>query len=259
MSDYFYLTDSDPKNDMGMIPIPSEEMMGAIRKIARKEGVEITDEQIINEVFGKKREGRTKSKRAKTYLYVDGTNLFVGLIQLFGLKLIPTFSSILNDINKIFKIDKTYFYASYTPFSNNKYKKYKDSVVTESKFYKEVRSIRSLTFFKGHRSPTSGKEKGVDVHLAIDVVKDAFRRQYDQAVIITGDADLVYAVEIVRLLDIPIHAIFIPNRFSRGIAHAASTASILNYKNRFNPFRLGKFSKQLKLIKIKTPARKRTG
>ena len=54
MSDYFYLEDSE--SDMGMTPVPSEEMVGAIREIARKEGVEITDQQILEEVYGNEME-----------------------------------------------------------------------------------------------------------------------------------------------------------------------------------------------------------
>ncbi|MBI5358855.1 hypothetical protein HZB69_04490 [Candidatus Amesbacteria bacterium] len=61
-------------------------------------------------------------KGLKTNLYIDGTNLFVGLVDLFGLKNLPKFSSILKEINKIIKVDQIFFYASYTPPSNKKYK-----------------------------------------------------------------------------------------------------------------------------------------
>ena len=195
-------------------------------------------------------------KGSKTNLYIDGTNLFVGLVELFGFKNFPKFSAILKDINEVIKIDRIFFYASYTLPTN---KKYKDSIATEVKFYKQVRETPNLTFYKGHRSPTSGKEKGVDVHLAIDITKDAFQRKYNQAVIMTGDADLVYAIEIAKSQNIPVHAIFLPNRFSRGIAHTANTATILNYNNQFKAFQPEKFPKQLKIVTTKTPVRKRTG
>jgi uncharacterized LabA/DUF88 family protein len=186
----------------------------------------------------------------KTNLYIDGTNLFIGLIDLFGVNDIPSFKSILKNINKIIKIDHIFFYASYTLPTN---KKYKDTLVVEAKFYKQVIETPNLIFYKGHRSPTSGKEKGVDVHLAIDITKDAFQKKYNQAVIMSGDADFVYAVEIVRFLNIPIHALFIPNRFSRGIAHTANHATILNYKNQFVPQHPENLPKHLEILKIKPP------
>lgn len=253
MGDYFYL--DDPESDMGMTPVSSEEMVAAIRKVARREGVEISDEQIINEVFDKKQKNKTHSKRIKTFLYIDGTNLFVGLVQLFGLKRLPTFSSILNNINKLFKIDRIYFYASYTIPSN---KKYKSSINAEVKFYRQVKSIPNLNFYKGHRSPTSGKEKGVDVHLAVDIIKHCLQNEYEKIVIMSGDADLSYPLEVARNLGKETHAVFLPNRFSLGISHRASSSFILNYRNHFRAIRKD-LPRTLRVVKIKDPARKRTG
>ncbi len=190
----------------------------------------------------------------KTNLYIDGTNLFVGLIDLFGIKKIPDFSSILKDINKIVKVDKIFFYASYTPPSN---KKYKDSIIAEAKFYKKVIETPNLIFYKGHRSPTSGKEKGVDVHLAVDIIKHGFEDKYQQMIIFTGDADLTYPLEIVRDLGKSTYAIFIPNRFSLGISHRANNSFILNYFDKFKPLRPD-LPKTLKIVKVKNPVRKRT-
>ncbi|TSC85826.1 MAG: Uncharacterized protein G01um101416_778 [Microgenomates group bacterium Gr01-1014_16] len=236
--------------------ISSERLVTTIQKIAKREGVNITDQQILDEVFTKKQNKLSKKADNQTFLYVDGTNLLAGLIELFDPDEIPSFNSILKDINKLFKISRTYFYASYTTVIK---KKFKRNVEIEAKFYKEVKDTPNLIFYKGYRSPTSGKEKGVDVHLAIDLVKGAFQKSYKQAVIITGDADLTYAVEAARGEDLPIHAVFLPNRFSRGIAHAANSSVVINYKGFFVPAKKHKLPQNLKVVKIKTPARVRTG
>lgn len=193
-------------------------------------------------------------KGLKTNLYIDGTNLFVGLIDLFGLKNLPKFSSILKEINKIVKVDQIFFYASYTPPSN---KKYKNSIITEAKFYKQVIETPDLIFYKGHRSLTSGKEKGVDVHLAVDIIKHGFENKYQQMIIFTGDADLCYPLEIVKEFGKSTFAVFLPNRFSLGISHRANSSFILNYLDKFKSIRKD-LPATLKILKVKNPVRKRT-
>ncbi len=44
------------------------------------------------------------------------------------------------------------------------------------------------------------KEKGVDVKLAIDMIKGAFENEFDFSVLISGDADFIPALELVRAL-----------------------------------------------------------
>lgn len=257
MSDYFYL--DDPENDMGMTPIPSEEMVGAIRKIARREGVEITDGQIINEVFGKKEAVKPKSRREKTYLYIDGTNLFAGQVDLFGYSMYLPFSCILKDINKIIRIDKVNFYASYMVKANLRRRPQRRKLMaSETLFYREVKEIPGLIFYRGHRSPTSGKEKGVDVHLAVDLIKDGLMGKFGKAVIMTGDADLIYPIEIVRSLGISVHSVFISSRFSLEIAFKTDSATVLNYRNKFKPIHR-RFPDRLKIVNIKSPTCKHVG
>ena len=48
---------------------------------------------------------------------------------------------------------------------------------------------------------TDGKtEKGVDVKIAVDMIKLAYEDQYDIAFLVSGDGDLVDAVDLVREL-----------------------------------------------------------
>ena len=186
----------------------------------------------------------------KTFLYIDGTNLFAGQNELFGPKKYLSFKFLIKEINKLIKIDEIYFYASYMN-QDKKTSKYKELIASEALLYREVKTTPNAVFYKGHRSVTSGKEKGVDVHFAVDIVKDVFLGVCDSVVMMTGDADLIYPVEIVRTLNVPVYAVFLPNRFSLEMAYKAKTAFVLNLLNKFQTNR--KLPKQLKIIPIKKP------
>lgn len=258
MGDYYYFPDDDKSNDFGYLVVPEDEVVEAIMNIAKKEGVTISNKDILRELgFLKKRPRLDNKKIHKISLYVDGTNLFAGQYDLFGPRKIALFGAILNDIRTQYKVGKVFFYASYTPRKPKR--RPLIFFASEQLFYHNVRKVKGVIFYKGDRSPTSGKEKGVDVHLALDMVKDAFLSRYDEAVIMSGDADLVYAVKIVReLFHKPVHSIFLPNRFSLGLAYGTLSSRVLNYKKRF-----GKMEKplprSLKIIEIKDPTCKQVG
>ncbi len=186
-----------------------------------------------------------------THLYIDGTNLFAGLNDLFGYKKVPRFRDLLKEINKLHKVDKIYFYASYMLPRNNS-KEERELLSAEARFYREVKLTPKVIFYRGHRSPTSKKEKGVDVHLAADIVLHACRQKCNQVVIMTGDADLVYPLEIVKEIGLKVHAVFLPNRFALGIAFKVDTAVILNYLDKFKPFDHD-MPRKLKILSIKRP------
>ncbi len=186
-----------------------------------------------------------------TYLYIDGTNLFAGQNELVGPRMYLSFRFLLTEIKKFIKIDKVYFYASYMSKHGKLDAYHKQLIVSEALFYREVKKTSSVTFYKGHRSITSGKEKGVDVHLAVDILKDVVLGNCNNVVIMTGDADLIYPIEIVKTFGISSCAVFLPNRFSLELAYKAEKAFVLNLLNKFKVNR--KLPRQLKVISIKKP------
>lgn len=184
----------------------------------------------------------------KTYLFIDGTNLFMGLYDLFGVKNIPHFKDILKDINQIQKIDKTFFYCSYMLPRDNSQKE-EELLAAEAAFYASVKSRKGLYFYKGHRSKTSKKEKGVDVHLAVDIIKNSFLKKCGQIVIMTGDADLVYPVVVAQKLKMKTQAVFIPTRFALGISFWAQRSTVLNYLGKFKQDK--EMPKKLRILEVK--------
>jgi len=132
----------------------------------------------------------------KTYLFIDGTNLYASQYELFGPQRYLNFSKFIEEIEEKIKVkfNKIYFYAFYTPKKKKTTKKEKLYIVNEFQFYKSVKNSKRVKFFKGYRSKTSGKEKEVDVKLSVDLVGLGLLGKYDSAYLMTGDADFLQAI-----------------------------------------------------------------
>lgn len=156
----------------------------------------------------------------KTFLFIDGTNLYAGQYELFGPKRYLDFPKLIQSIQKRLKVkfDKIYFYASYSPKPRRLTKNIKQYLKNEGLFYRSVRNTPKVNFFRGYRSPTSGKEKEVDVKLAVEIVHFAHLNQFNNLYLLSGDADFMHALKIAESLKKQIEIIAlenrIPNRFS---------------------------------------------
>lgn len=136
----------------------------------------------------------------KTFLFIDGTNLYAGQYELFGPNSYVNFTKFLGEIEKAIKVsfDKIYFYASYSPKSKRPTVKEKVYLKNEALFYRSVEQTKNVNFFKGYRSKTSGKEKEVDVKLTADLVSFAFLDKFSTIFLLTGDADFLQALFNIR-------------------------------------------------------------
>jgi uncharacterized LabA/DUF88 family protein len=150
----------------------------------------------------------------KTFLFIDGTNLYAAQYELFGPPQYLHFPSFIKEIeNKLkVKFDKIYFYASYSPQPNKPTKKEKLYLKNEALFYRSVKQAKNTVFFTGYRSKTSGKEKEVDVKLAVDIVDFAHRNKYQSIYFFSGDADFLQALFAIKSLNKKIFVICIENQ-----------------------------------------------
>jgi uncharacterized LabA/DUF88 family protein len=133
--------------------------------------------------------------------FIDGSNLFGHLKETFGSGKVhlPKLCHVLSGPER--QLLEWRYYAAPVP---------QGSTVEERQRY--AGQQRFFAFVQRHRKgvlrlgrfqrDSNGKlhEKGVDVLLAVDLVRLAAEEKYDTAVILSGDADLVPAVEAVRLL-----------------------------------------------------------
>ena len=175
------------------------------------------------------------------FLFIDGSNLYAGQYELFGPDKYLDFQVFIKQIEKKIKVkfDKIYFYASYSPKSKKPAKKEKLYLKNEALFYRSVRNTKNVVFFKGYRSKTSGKEKEVDVKLAVDIVDFAHRNKYQKMFLISGDADFMEALFAVRRLDKPVEVVCLQNKvmfkslvfFNTWIFYIVDKVTILKIRN----------------------------
>lgn len=105
-----------------------------------------------------------------------------------------------------------------TPEQSKKFSRYQ-------KFTYHLNRLRRFVVREGRLMKISNnkfKQKGVDVLLAVDMVKMAFSGKIDRIVLVTGDSDFVPAVELVRDLGITV----ILYRSSDGHVHRALLESV---------------------------------
>ncbi|MBU1323461.1 NYN domain-containing protein [Patescibacteria group bacterium] len=187
--------------------------------------------------------------KTKTYLFIDGSNLYAGQYDLFGPKRYLDFSRFINEIEKRLKVkfQRLYFYASYSPRPKRLTQKIKQYLKNEALFYRSVKSLKNLTFFKGYRSKTSGKEKEVDVKLAVDIVDMTYRGGFSELFLVSGDADFMHALLVAKRLHKKISIISLENRIPFRFSYL-----FLTYVFCFNQFKI-KFDKKQKIKLIKLP------
>lgn len=161
----------------------------------------------------------------KTYLFVDGSNLYAAQYELFGPKKYLNFSILIKELQEKIKVrfDKIYFYASYSPKAKKPTKKQKLYLKNEALFYRSVRKTKKTVFFKGYRSKTSGKEKEVDVKLVVDVVEKAAMDEFRNLYLWSGDADFMEALFAARRLGRKIHVLCIENKIIYKALHFFET------------------------------------
>jgi hypothetical protein len=90
----------------------------------------------------------------------------------------------------------------------------------------------------------AGKEKGIDVQLAVDPAIGAAVDDYDEAAIMTGDSDLLYAVQTGRRFGKKVHLMALGSRFPRGISFFAEKKFIYDighfFRQKIQPSYKGK-------------------
>lgn len=76
----------------------------------------------------------------------------------------------------------------------------------QQRFLMHLKQQQGLTLWTGRMAETNGRwyEKGVDVKIATDMVAMAYAGEYDVAILVSGDGDLVPAVHEVRRLGRPV-------------------------------------------------------
>lgn len=181
-----------------------------------------------------------------TYLYVDASNLWGALSDLLPNGSYIDFKDILNCIEEDFYIHKVKAYGTYLTDEPKSAPTRKKFIGAQHKFFRSMASIPKVDLHKGYFSVNDNekKEKGIDVKMAVDMLKDSYEESYKCGLIMSGDDDFLYAIECVRNINIPVHLTSFGSRFPYGIAH--------NVNHRY-VYDLFSYFKESKLPEISNP------
>jgi len=165
----------------------------------------------------------------RAFLFIDGSNFYHSLKQQ-NLLSIFSYKDFVLELSKEFDIQRVFFYDAIKDQTIES-SQYSAQQAFHQKLIKEIPNLvirsRKLKYLKENLNIKFAlkknsfcekcfkkinqflldaglmrlkKEKGVDVMLVCDLVKHAFQNEYDTALLASGDADFVPAVELVQQL-----------------------------------------------------------
>ena len=184
-------------------------------------------------------------------LYIDGSNLYGGLTDLLDPGEYLEFDSFLSSIEKDIKISKVKFYGTYMTEDSSQSSAKQLIAKAQIEFFNAAKNHPKVEFIEGHFSKTSGKEKGVDVKLAVDLALGACTNEYTEAIIMTGDADLSYAVKKAKELGKQVHLAAFASRFPYGFSFMVNKRFVYDYRNYFTKKALPLYAKPPRYLNIR--------
>jgi uncharacterized LabA/DUF88 family protein len=156
-------------------------------------------------------------KDQRIMIFIDGSNLYHLVKRLFPDKKQKDFNfkKFIKDLAGNRKLVRVYYYNSPLDISKN-YKAY----ATQQQFLEELKKIQNfkLVLCRMQKVKIDGKTiyqvKEDDIHLAVDMVKYAYNKAYDTAILVSSDGDFVPAVNAVQEIGKNVENIGFENVFS---------------------------------------------
>lgn len=139
------------------------------------------------------------SKPERVMVFVDGSNLYHGLLKTIG-KINIDLTKLAKKLCGNRKLIRIYYYNA--PLDRKKDpEKYK----SQQKWFEKLRKTPNVSLILVkliNRKRSSGEIeyfiKGDDIHIAVDMIKFAYNNAYDTAILVSGDGDFYPAVEVVK-------------------------------------------------------------
>ena len=127
-------------------------------------------------------------------VFIDGANLYRALKHKFNRASID-FGKLAGLLVGGRQLLRTYYYTAAYPGTDPKVK-------DQQKFFDALRKTPYLELRLGKLRHKGGsyEQKGVDVHLAVQMIDLAFRNTCDVVILLSGDSDFVPAVNLVKNL-----------------------------------------------------------
>ena len=189
------------------------------------------------------------SNKARRTLYIDLSNLYGGITELLPPGEYFDCSTIFPIVDAAFdQINSIKVYGAYLGQAGISDASRLLFVKAQNEFFNSAK-LKGVHFGKGYISQHN-KEKGVDMRLGVDLVHDAHSNDFDEAIIMSGDADFMYPVQFVRQLGKNVHYCAFATRFTFPIAFASNKRVVLDYKNYFANKILPNARRQPKGLKV---------
>jgi uncharacterized LabA/DUF88 family protein len=130
-------------------------------------------------------------------IFIDGSNLYNCLKQEFG-KASLSLEKFAQQLVGARALVRTYYYNAPLPQANDADEKQR--AASQQKFFDSLRRIPYLELRLGRleRRENSMVEKGVDIKIAVDMLRLAYNNTYDTAILVSGDGDFADAVQAVK-------------------------------------------------------------
>ena len=125
-------------------------------------------------------------------LFIDGSNLYHALKSDFGDAKID-FAKFAAKLVGLRDLVRIYYYSA--PLDQTREPQ---RARDQQKFFDQLQKVPYLTLKLGRLEPRSHGtliEKGVDIVIAVDLLRFAFNNMYDTAILVSGDSDFVPAVQ----------------------------------------------------------------
>lgn len=140
-------------------------------------------------------------EQERVMIFIDGSNLYHNLKQLGTISI--SFEKLINLLRKERELISVQYYNAPLDISidSNRY-------WLQQRFFNSLKQIPKfnviLCRLKKHKRLDGSFDfevKGDDVHLATDLISNAYENKYDTAIIVSGDEDFVPAIRQIQKLD----------------------------------------------------------
>ena len=130
-------------------------------------------------------------------IFIDGSNLYHDLKK-FNIK--TTFEEIIKKLETKREIVDIFYYTALPDKSINEekyqeHKRFLEKIKKIPNFHVILCNLRKIIFKDGS---IEFMIKGDDIYLATDLIKGAYENLYDVAIIVSGDADFIPAINLVQ-------------------------------------------------------------
>ncbi len=157
-------------------------------------------------------------------IFIDGSNLYHALRSKFGRYDLnfTEFTSKLCGSRNLFRI---YYYNVLQDPTQRP-----DSHQEQQEFLDILHKTPYLEVHLGSTKMAQGVpvEKGIDIMLATDLMKFAWKDYYDVAILVSGDADFAYALQAVKDLGKHVEVAYFEGGVSRDLLNVADNRHLLN-------------------------------